>query len=138
MPKSFRFQEKYDIENAIERIASSEEPNTSAKTDAIEMDEDLVIITSTMESNETDDDGLFTDGERENKGTIRRGYSSCDECDIPFITKKQLKVNIDDYIKKITKNLIDDPFERNSNINYAIIRRKSVAFASSCVPTKWN
>lgn len=93
--QSRRFQEKYDMENATEHIvdASSEEPNTSTKTVPIEMDEDLVIITSTMESNETDDDGeLTTDGERENKSSRRRGYSSCDECDIPFITKKQLKV----------------------------------------------
>lgn len=97
------------MDNAIESIAdaSSGEPNTSTKTDTIEMDEDLVIITSTMESNETDDDGLLTDGERESKGTRgRRGYSSCDDCDIPFITKKQLKVSIDDcaYSLKKTNN----------------------------------
>lgn len=91
----FRFQEKYDMENAVEHIvdASCEEPNTSDKTETIEMHEDLVIITSTMDSNETDDDGLLTDGEPDNKGATRRGYSNCDECAIPFITKKQLKVS---------------------------------------------
>lgn len=79
------------MENAIAGPLS-EEPNASTRTETIEMDEDLLVITSTMEFNETDDDGLLTDGERENKSTRRRGCSTCDECDIPFITKKQLRV----------------------------------------------
>lgn len=95
-----RFQEKFDVENAIEHVqidASNDEANTSSKTEPIDMDEDVLIITSTMESIETDDDGLVTDGEREHKSTKRRGYSSCEDCDIPFVTKKQLKVNCVDH-----------------------------------------
>lgn len=94
----YRFQEKYDMENSIEHVhvdALSEGPQTPSKDrEPIEIDEDLLIITSTFsEQVETDDDDLITDGERENKGATRRGYSSCEDCDIPFITKKQLKVN---------------------------------------------
>lgn len=92
----FRFQKKYDVENSIEHVqidASTEDSHTSIKMDTIEMDEDVLVITSTMESIETDEDCLITDGDQGNKSTRRRGYSSCEDCDIPFITKKQLRVN---------------------------------------------
>lgn len=94
----FRFQEKYDMENSIEPSNSAlreQQPRTSSTMEAIETDDDVLIITSTMEAVETDDDIPYrTDGEQENKSVKRRGYTSCNDCDIPFITKKELKVKL--------------------------------------------
>lgn len=69
-------QEKFDEEHVIEVLENSNEEQSH--------------IANTIESLDTDDDVLIMDGAQENKDAKRR---RCEDCDIPFITKKQLKVN---------------------------------------------
>lgn len=67
-------------------------------THSIEQIQSDVLIeeaptSSNIESIETDDDVLIIDGEQESTSPKRRRNTNCEDCDIPFITKKEFKVS---------------------------------------------
>lgn len=71
-----RFQERYDKENLVEKISA-----------------DATIADEIVALNNDDDQISIEPRPDHSVKTKRQGYTACEDCDIPFITKKELKVN---------------------------------------------
>lgn len=73
----FRLQESYDVESMMEKLhaETSEEPISSSRVSMNQKDHEFSVEPSEQNTNST-----------------RRRHADCVDCDIPFITKKELKV----------------------------------------------
>ena len=77
----FRFQEQYDIQNELEKDNNEAEDIETMHISSIDAAIDEVSDSLKSTSNEP-------------KTAKRKNHVGCDECDIPFNTKKELKVNL--------------------------------------------
>lgn len=74
----FRFQEQYDIENMMEKLHNDNEI-TDIQISNIGVSIDKINNQIKIEPLDIK--------------SMRRGYTGCEECDIPYVTKKELKVS---------------------------------------------